>query len=70
MIFRPSFGIAFDIDGVILRGRLPIGGSPQALRRLYGDSASSITPFYNILFTMRLYVYIYICNNLIGVTGL
>ncbi|XP_021888648.1 uncharacterized protein YKR070W-like, partial [Carica papaya] len=37
---RPSFGIAFDIDGVILRGRLPIGGSPQALRRLYGDSAS------------------------------
>ncbi|URE47949.1 Cupin [Musa troglodytarum] len=32
---RPSFGIAFDIDGVILRGRTPIGGSPQALRRLY-----------------------------------
>ncbi|WOL08477.1 hypothetical protein Cni_G17230 [Canna indica] len=32
---RPSFGIAFDIDGVILRGRAPIGGSPQALRRLY-----------------------------------
>ena len=34
---RSSFGIAFDIDGVILRGRVPIGGSPQALRRLYRD---------------------------------
>nr|GMD38605.1 HAD-superfamily hydrolase, subfamily IIA, CECR [Ipomoea batatas] len=33
-----SFGIAFDIDGVILRGRTPIGNSPQALRRLYHDS--------------------------------
>ncbi|PON62379.1 HAD-superfamily hydrolase, subfamily IIA, CECR [Parasponia andersonii] len=31
----PSFGIAFDIDGVVLRGETPIGGSPQALRRLY-----------------------------------
>ena len=39
--FRPSFGIAFDIDGVVLRGRVPIGGSPQALRRLYGDSGTS-----------------------------
>ncbi|KAL6979270.1 hypothetical protein U1Q18_020935 [Sarracenia purpurea var. burkii] len=35
---RPSIGIAFDIDGVILRGNTPIGGSPQALRRLYHDS--------------------------------
>ncbi|KAF8402786.1 hypothetical protein HHK36_010877 [Tetracentron sinense] len=34
---RSSLGIAFDIDGVILRGRTPIGGAPQALRRLYGD---------------------------------
>lgn len=32
------FGIAFDIDGVILRGGNPIGNSPQALRRLYHDS--------------------------------
>ncbi|KAF3433826.1 hypothetical protein FNV43_RR24929 [Rhamnella rubrinervis] len=40
-----SFGIAFDIDGVILRGRVPIGGSPQALRRLYGDSGSLNVPF-------------------------
>ncbi|XP_043816503.1 uncharacterized protein YKR070W isoform X7 [Manihot esculenta] len=40
-----SFGIAFDIDGVILRGRVPIGGSPQALRRLYGDSGSLKVPF-------------------------
>jgi len=38
--YRSSFGIAFDIDGVILRGRDPIGGSPQAMRRLYGDSGA------------------------------
>ncbi|KAG5566838.1 hypothetical protein RHGRI_002398 [Rhododendron griersonianum] len=36
--FRPSFGVAFDIDGVILRGNAPIGGSPRALGRLYDDS--------------------------------
>ncbi|KAA0036978.1 hypothetical protein E6C27_scaffold86G00590 [Cucumis melo var. makuwa] len=35
---RPTFGIAFDIDGVLLRGDAPIGGSPQALRKLYDDS--------------------------------
>ncbi|CAL5322391.1 unnamed protein product [Camellia sinensis] len=40
-----SFGIAFDIDGVILRGRVPIGGSPQSLRRLYGDSGTLKIPF-------------------------
>ncbi|XP_059597396.1 uncharacterized protein YKR070W isoform X4 [Vitis vinifera] len=39
---RSSFGIAFDIDGVILRGRVPIGGSPQALRRLYRDYGGGI----------------------------
>lgn len=38
---RPSFGIAFDIDGVILRGRSPIGGSPQAIRRLYSEDGKS-----------------------------
>ncbi|XP_062092850.1 mitochondrial hydrolase YKR070W [Humulus lupulus] len=42
---RPSFGIAFDIDGVILRGRVPIGGSPQALRRLYGEAGTLKVPF-------------------------
>ncbi|XP_011027034.1 PREDICTED: uncharacterized protein YKR070W-like isoform X2 [Populus euphratica] len=42
---RSSFGIAFDIDGVILRGKDPIGGSPQALRRLYGDSGNLNVPF-------------------------
>ncbi|KAK4430855.1 putative CDP-alcohol phosphatidyltransferase class-I family protein C22A12.08c [Sesamum alatum] len=35
-----SFGIAFDIDGVILRGTTPIGNSRRALRRLYDDSES------------------------------
>ncbi|PWA74039.1 hydrolase family protein / HAD-superfamily protein [Artemisia annua] len=34
---RGSFGIAFDIDGVILRGTNPIGNSPNALKRLYNN---------------------------------
>ncbi|KAL5217497.1 hypothetical protein ABZP36_018181 [Zizania latifolia] len=42
---RQSFGIAFDIDGVILRGRSPIGGSPQAIRRLYSEDGSLKIPF-------------------------
>ncbi|KAI3450497.1 hypothetical protein Pfo_007162 [Paulownia fortunei] len=40
-----SFGIAFDIDGVILRGDTPIGGSPQALKRLYDDSGTLRIPY-------------------------
>ncbi|XP_073066469.1 mitochondrial hydrolase YKR070W-like [Primulina eburnea] len=40
-----SFGIAFDIDGVILRGDTPIGGSPQALRRLYDPSGALRIPY-------------------------
>ncbi|KAL8057512.1 hypothetical protein ABFX02_04G188800 [Erythranthe guttata] len=40
-----SFGIAFDIDGVILRGETPIGGSPQALKRLYDDSGNMSIPY-------------------------
>ncbi|CAN1171054.1 Uncharacterized protein YKR070W [Linum perenne] len=35
----PHFGIAFDIDGVLLRSELPIGGSLQALKRLYDDDS-------------------------------
>ncbi|KGN64721.1 uncharacterized protein YKR070W [Cucumis sativus] len=42
---RPTFGIAFDIDGVLLRGDAPIGGSPQALRKLYDDSGVLRVPF-------------------------
>lgn len=42
---RPSFGIAFDIDGVLLRGDAPIGGSPQALRKLYDDSGVLRIPY-------------------------
>ncbi|KAK6246962.1 hypothetical protein QUC31_018527 [Theobroma cacao] len=41
----PSFGIAFDIDGVVLRGNTPIGGAPRALRRLYDDSGVLKIPF-------------------------
>ncbi|XP_015874168.3 mitochondrial hydrolase YKR070W [Ziziphus jujuba] len=41
----PSFGIVFDIDGVVLRGDIPIGGSPQALRRLYHTSGSLRVPY-------------------------
>ncbi|KAL7109834.1 hypothetical protein ACP275_06G200400 [Erythranthe tilingii] len=40
-----SFGIAFDIDGVILRGANPIGNSSRALRRLYDDSGALKIPF-------------------------
>ncbi|KAL3850740.1 hypothetical protein ACJIZ3_012622 [Penstemon smallii] len=40
-----SFGIAFDIDGVLLRGDSPIGGSPQALRRLYDRSGNLRVPY-------------------------
>ncbi|KAJ8631470.1 hypothetical protein MRB53_024793 [Persea americana] len=42
---RPSFGIAFDIDGVILRGREPVGGSQFALTRLYDDCGDLKIPF-------------------------
>ncbi|XP_024031786.1 uncharacterized protein YKR070W isoform X1 [Morus notabilis] len=41
----PSSGIAFDIDGVVLRSEVPIGGSPQALRRLYDDSGALKVPY-------------------------
>ncbi|PIA38743.1 hypothetical protein AQUCO_02700149v1 [Aquilegia coerulea] len=40
-----SFGIAFDIDGVIIRGETPIGNSPQALKRLYDDSGNLKIPY-------------------------
>ncbi|BBH04892.1 hydrolase family protein / HAD-superfamily protein [Prunus dulcis] len=40
---QPSFGIAFDIDGVVLRSEAPIGGSPQVFRRLYDDSGGGFT---------------------------
>ncbi|OMO67583.1 HAD-superfamily hydrolase, subfamily IIA, CECR5 [Corchorus capsularis] len=41
----PSFGIAFDIDGVVLRGSTPIGGATKALRRLYDDYGVLKIPF-------------------------
>ncbi|KAL6203133.1 hypothetical protein ACLB2K_026836 [Fragaria x ananassa] len=40
-----SFGIAFDIDGVVSRSDVPIGGSPQAFRRLYDDSGHLRVPY-------------------------
>ncbi|KAF9597901.1 hypothetical protein IFM89_022262 [Coptis chinensis] len=40
-----NFGIAFDIDGVIIRGHTPIGNSPQALKRLYRDCGTLRIPF-------------------------
>ncbi|XVF05621.1 hypothetical protein REPUB_Repub05bG0188500 [Reevesia pubescens] len=42
---EPPFGIAFDIDGVVLRGNTPIGGAKQALRRLYDDFGVLKIPF-------------------------
>lgn len=44
-IQRPSFGIAFDIDGVVLLGNTPIGGSSQALKRLYDDCGKLKIPY-------------------------
>ncbi|GAU27181.1 hypothetical protein TSUD_107710 [Trifolium subterraneum] len=42
---RPSFAIAFDIDGVILLGDTPVGGSPAALRRLYDAEGRLKIPY-------------------------
>ncbi|KAK7324965.1 hypothetical protein VNO77_28957 [Canavalia gladiata] len=42
---RPSFGVAFDIDGVILLGNTPVGGSPGALQRLYDAAGSLKIPY-------------------------
>ncbi|CAK9169566.1 unnamed protein product [Ilex paraguariensis] len=41
----PSFGIAFDIDGVLLRGDTPIGGSSHALQKLYDHCGTLKIPF-------------------------
>uniref|UniRef100_A0A7N0UKU2 Uncharacterized protein n=1 Tax=Kalanchoe fedtschenkoi TaxID=63787 RepID=A0A7N0UKU2_KALFE len=42
---RPSFGIAFDIDGVLLLGSTPIGGSQKALAKLYEDNGALKVPY-------------------------
>ncbi|KAL9676428.1 hypothetical protein QQ045_004642 [Rhodiola kirilowii] len=42
---KSNFGIAFDIDGVLLLGNTPIGGSPRALRRLYEDDGALKVPY-------------------------
>ncbi|CAJ1956034.1 unnamed protein product [Sphenostylis stenocarpa] len=42
---RPSFGISFDIDGVVLLGNSPVGGSPGALRKLYGVDGRLKIPY-------------------------
>ncbi|KAK6645872.1 hypothetical protein PHAVU_L001232 [Phaseolus vulgaris] len=42
---RPSFGIAFDIDGVLLLGNSPVGGSPGALRKLYSADGGLKIPY-------------------------
>eukprot|EP00898_Chlorokybus_atmophyticus_P003633 jgi/Chlat1/4270/Chrsp29S08885 len=43
---QARFGIAFDIDGVLLRGdATPIPGAKQALRQLYSNDAQLAVPF-------------------------
>ncbi|XP_021889796.1 uncharacterized protein YKR070W [Carica papaya] len=42
---RSSFGIAFDIDGVVLLGHAPVGGSTRALKRLYDESGTLKVPY-------------------------
>ena len=37
VVHRNAFGIAFDIDGVFIRGSEIIGRGPEAVRRLYKD---------------------------------
>lgn len=59
MCCRPSFGIAFDIDGVILRGHDPIGGSPQALRRLYNDDGMCEPLFEDDLFIQSIELFLF-----------
>ncbi|KAJ4753961.1 Cat eye syndrome critical region protein 5 [Rhynchospora pubera] len=39
---RPRFGIAFDVDGVTIGGHAPIGGSPQAIQRLYAKDGGGV----------------------------
>lgn len=36
-LHRNAFGIAFDVDGVLIRGNETIGRATDALRRLYKD---------------------------------
>lgn len=42
--WRHPFGIAFDIDGVLLRGRDPIGRSREALLGLFQKRQNSLIP--------------------------
>lgn len=44
-VLGSSFGIAFDIDGVLIRGKTPIGGSPAALKKLYDHSGYLRIPY-------------------------
>lgn len=37
-----SFGIVFDIDGVLLRGKTPIEGASAALKRLHGEGPGAV----------------------------
>ena len=56
---RASFGIAFDIDGVVLRGETPIGGSPQALTRLYRHDSGPTFLLQTTLLTNFLFLFLY-----------
>ncbi|KAM4747402.1 haloacid dehalogenase-like hydrolase domain-containing 5 [Rhinophrynus dorsalis] len=40
----PTFGLLFDIDGVIVRGRNPIPGAPEAFRKLLGRDGQLAVP--------------------------
>ncbi|XP_068133355.1 haloacid dehalogenase-like hydrolase domain-containing 5 isoform X1 [Hyperolius riggenbachi] len=40
----PSFGLLFDIDGVLVRGRNPIPGAAEAFRRLLGRDGRLAVP--------------------------
>jgi hypothetical protein len=40
--WRDAFGIVFDIDGVLLRGKTPIEGASAALKRLHGEGPGAV----------------------------
>lgn len=41
---QPSFGLLFDIDGVLVRGRLPIPAARKAFEKLVDSQGQFVVP--------------------------
>lgn len=63
-VHRNAFGIAFDIDGVLIRGSDTIGRAPDALRRLYKDVENGN----NI--NLNLKQHFYFVGNILGMVAM